>query len=72
MNEPTPRLRMFAGPNGPGKSTIKSVLAPELLGLYINPGELQKAIQDSGAIDLAQFDIETPAADPRAFYSASP
>lgn len=63
---------MFAGPNGSGKSTIKSLLAPELLGFYINPDELQKAIEDSGAIDLAEFGIGTPSTDPRAFYSASP
>lgn len=67
MSEPTPRLRMFAGPNGSGKSTIKSVLASELLGFYINPDELQKAIEDCGAIDLAQFGIETSVADPRTF-----
>jgi predicted ABC-type ATPase len=32
-----PRLRMFAGPNGRGKSTLKSVIANDLLGIYINP-----------------------------------
>jgi predicted ABC-type ATPase len=32
----TPSLRMFAGPNGPRKSTIKSVVPPELLGLYLD------------------------------------
>lgn len=26
---------MFAGPNGSGKSTIKAVIRPELLGVYI-------------------------------------
>ncbi len=41
-----PRLRMFAGPNGSGKSTIKAVIRPELLGVYINPDEIEKEIQE--------------------------
>ena len=32
---------MFAGPNGSGKSTIKAVIRPELLGVYINPDEIR-------------------------------
>ena len=39
-----PRLRMFAGPNGSGKSTIKSVVPAGLLGVYLNPDEIQKDI----------------------------
>ena len=42
MNTATPRLRMFAGPNGSGKSTFKSVIGSELLGIYINPDEIEK------------------------------
>ncbi len=41
MNLAPPRLRMFAGPNGSGKSTIKAVLRPELLGVCVNPDELE-------------------------------
>ncbi len=40
---------MFAGPNGSGKSTIKSVIEPSLLGVYINPDEIEK--------DILQFDF---------------
>ncbi len=36
-------------PNGSGKSTIQSVIRPELLGVYINPDELGK--------DIARFDF---------------
>jgi len=42
MNLEIPRLRMFAGPNGSGKSTIKSIISEELLGIYINPDEIEK------------------------------
>ena len=36
-----PRLRVFAGPNGSGKSTIKDVINTNLLGVYINPDEIE-------------------------------
>lgn len=38
----TPRLRMFAGPNGSGKSTLKEVIRAEMLGIYINPDEIER------------------------------
>jgi len=48
----TPRLRIFAGPNGSGKSTFKKMLRQELLGVYINPDEIEKEIRDLGFLDL--------------------
>jgi len=48
MNKDTPRLRMFAGPNGSGKSTFKKLIRQELLGVYINPDEIEKEICDRG------------------------
>lgn len=59
MSRATPRLRMFAGPNGSGKSTIKEVLEPELLGVYINPDEIEKSIRMSGGLDFSAFGVET-------------
>jgi len=41
----TPRLRMFAGPNGSGKSTLNTIISKELLGVYINPDEIEKEIK---------------------------
>lgn len=32
---------MFAGPNGSGKSVLKSYLPKELLGVYLNPDEIE-------------------------------
>jgi predicted ABC-type ATPase len=46
MNAAIPRLRMFAGPNGSGKSTFKTMIRRELLGIYINPDEIEKEIAD--------------------------
>ena len=55
----TPRLRIFAGPNGSGKSTIKDVINEELLGIYINPDEIEKEIQERDFLDLIPFGIST-------------
>lgn len=48
----TQRLRMFAGPNGSGKSTVKAVIAPELLGVYLNPDEIEKEVSRNGYYDI--------------------
>jgi predicted ABC-type ATPase len=71
----TPRLRMFAGPNGSGKSTIKSVVAdkigPELLGVYINPDEIESDIRRSNVLDLSEYGVEASAAEVLDFFMQS-
>lgn len=59
MNHTVPRLRMFAGPNGSGKSTIKSMVPEKLLGLYLNPDEIQKDIEDRGFLNVRDYGVET-------------
>ena len=54
-----PRLRIFAGPNGSGKSTLKSVISDELLGIYINPDEIEKEINEKDFLDLEYYQIST-------------
>lgn len=66
-----PRLRMFAGPNGSGKSTIKSVIRSELLGVYINPDEIEKDIRNGDFLDLQAFGVRTTAAEILAFFQNS-
>ena len=46
---------MFAGPNGSGKSTFKSIIRPELLGIFINPDEIEKQIRDYDFLDLERL-----------------
>ena len=46
MNLQIPRLRIFAGPNGSGKSTLQKVISKELLGIYINPDEIEEEIKE--------------------------
>ena len=63
-----PRLRMFAGPNGSGKSTIKSVVPAGLLGVYLNPDEIQKDIENSGFLNLRDYGVETTEEEILAFF----
>lgn len=72
MSDAIPRLRMFAGPNGSGKSTINAVIRPELLGVYINPDEIEKAIRNRGdVLDLAQYGVQTTEAEILTFFQQS-
>ena len=73
MNLPefTPRLRMFAGPNGSGKSTIKSVIRRELLGVYVNPDEIEASIKQSDFLDLSEFEIVTDEVEILEFFKSS-
>lgn len=67
-----PRLRMFAGPNGSGKSTLKSVISPALLGIYINPDEIEKEILEHDFLDLTAFGVKTNAEEILEFFNKSP
>jgi predicted ABC-type ATPase len=62
VSQPIPRLRMFAGPNGSGKSTLKSYLPSKLLGVYLNPDEIEQKIREQGFFDFRAYGfIPTPA-----------
>ena len=58
MNTSIPRLRMFAGPNGSGKSTFKTIIRQELLGVYINPDEIEKEIREFSFLDLDAYYVK--------------
>jgi predicted ABC-type ATPase len=62
---------MFAGPNGSGKSTLKSYLPPELLGVYLNPDEMEKEIREQGFLDFSKYDVHAAADEARKFFAAS-
>ena len=54
---------MFAGPNGSGKSSLKSYLPEPLLGIYLNPDEIEQSVKECGYVDLMGFGIQTTAAE---------
>lgn len=53
------RIRVFAGPNGSGKSMLKTNLKAEMLGVYINPDEIEKNIKNFGFLNFEEFDVKT-------------
>ncbi|MFM7132271.1 MAG: zeta toxin family protein [bacterium] len=51
---------MFAGPNGSGKSIIKHAVPPQLLGIYVNPDDIEKQMRDTGGVlNFDDFGINT-------------
>ena len=72
MSVAIPRLRMFAGPNGSGKSTIKEVIEPQLLGVYINPDEIEKDIRRFDFLDFSTYRVATTAEEVLPFSSSLP
>lgn len=71
MGNATPRLRIFADPNGSGKSTIKAVIEPQLMGVYINPDEIEKAIRGFGFLDFSAYSVTTTAEEVLHFFRQS-
>lgn len=71
MNLEIPRLRMFAGPNGSGKSTIKEIINKELLGIYINPDEIEKEIKEFDFIEFSNYGFETNKGEVLDFFANS-
>ena len=71
MNKAIPRLRMFAGPNGSGKSTIKEVLSSELLGVYINPDDIEKEIKEFDFLDFNHYHIQATQKELISFFESS-
>jgi len=67
----TPRLRMFAGPNGSGKSTLKRVIPNDLLGIYINPDDIEQEIMQSNFLDLYAYDVDTNEEEILSFFNQS-
>lgn len=69
---PTPRLRVFAGPNGSGKSTVKAMISERLLGLYINPDDIEKEIRRFDFLNLQHYGIQTNQTEILSFFQQSP
>jgi predicted ABC-type ATPase len=62
---------MFAGPNGSGKSTLKSCLPKELLGVYLNPDEIEQDLRRQGFLDFAAYGVTTTADEALSFFQSS-
>lgn len=62
---------MFAGPNGSGKSTFKLVVRPDLLGVYINPDEIEAQLRGGLGLDFQDYGIRATNEDVEQFFSKS-
>jgi predicted ABC-type ATPase len=71
--DPVPRLRMFAGPNGSGKTTVKNNLnkLAAWFGLYINPDELEAAIRRDGVLPIESFGLTFGTDDIQSYFATS-
>ena len=60
---PGKRMRIFAGPNGSGKTTIfKKISEKEKihLGVYVNADDIEQALSVRPELQFSKFKIETP------------
>lgn len=76
MSVGTPRMRMFAGPNGSGKTTIQRDIAREynsrFIGVLVNPDDLEATVTHTGRLDLAPFNVSVAECEVRdAFLSSA-
>ena len=62
---------MFAGPNGSGKSTLKSHLPPALLGVYLNPDEMEQQVRRQTCLDFTAYGVRTTAEAALTFFQNS-
>ncbi|HAM73266.1 MAG TPA: hypothetical protein DCM86_16645 [Verrucomicrobiales bacterium] len=62
---------MFAGPNGSGKSILKSYLPAPLLGVYLNPDEIEAALRREGYLDLRALGVATTASEVLPWFTSS-
>ena len=62
---------MFAGPNGSGKSTLKSILPKSLLGVYLNPDEIEQDIVRQGFLNFAAYGVTTTGHEVLSFFEKS-
>lgn len=69
------RMRVFAGPNGSGKTTIfKGLLADNKvnLGVYVNADEIEKELASlNGQLSFNQFNLNITENELRDFFSVS-
>jgi len=62
---------MFAGPNGSGKSTLKSYLPESLLGVFLNPDEIEQEARQQGFLDFSRYGLTTTAETLLPFFTRS-
>ena len=66
------RMRVFAGPNGSGKTTIINNLKSEItFGVYVNADDIEKALRQDGCLSLDNYKIPITTIDIQTFFKQS-
>jgi predicted ABC-type ATPase len=73
MSKSPPRLRMFAGPNGSGKTTVKMNLnkPAHWFGVYLNPDDLEAEIRRTGQLSLATLNLVVTSDEIQRYFAQS-
>lgn len=66
------RMRVFAGPNGSGKTTIIKDLQTEFkFGVYVNADDIEKVLSENQTISFSDFNLTIIEADIQTFFKNS-
>lgn len=67
-------MRVFAGPNGSGKTTIfKELLSKSKvpLGIYVNADDIEEELNEEGFINFSSYQLTVSEAEAQAFFKES-
>lgn len=68
------RMRIFAGPNGSGKTTIINNLKSKKLfnfGVYVNADDIENNIENTSSLSLKEYKIETSTDEIQNYFKTS-
>jgi predicted ABC-type ATPase len=69
---PVKRMRVFAGPNGSGKTTIINNLRSEIpFGVYVNADDIESLLKESGVLLFNSYQLLISQEEIRLFFQAS-
>lgn len=69
---PKKRMRVFAGPNGSGKTTIINDLRDKIsFGVYVNADDIERMLIENHALPLDDFKLQFTAAEILNFFAES-
>jgi predicted ABC-type ATPase len=69
---PIKRIRIFAGPNGSGKTTIINELKSKIpFGVYINADDIEKSLNELGHLVLDEYQLKVDEERLRSFFQHS-
>ena len=66
------RIRVFAGPNGSGKTTIlRALLADIPLGVYVNADDIENSLEKTGSLLLDPYQLTISESEIKTYFRSS-